>query len=79
LTRRVDRAALTRSGAWWLPTGPARGGCLQSGPPDLDVGHCRLNLAVLFGADRAEKFRLAYDAEADRAVDPWGDLHALAS
>jgi hypothetical protein len=33
--------------------------------------HCRLNLAVLFGADWAERFRLAYQAEAGRAIDPW--------
>ena len=51
----------------------------STGPPDLDVGHCRLNLAVLFGADVAEKFRLAYEAEAGRTVDPWLDLHAIAA
>ncbi len=51
----------------------------STGPPDIDVGHCRLNLAVLFGAGWAERFRLAYEAEAGRAVDPWWDLHALAS
>jgi aminoglycoside phosphotransferase (APT) family kinase protein len=50
-----------------------------SGPPDIDTGHCRLNLAVLFGADWAERFRLAYEASAGRRVDPWWDLHALAS
>lgn len=49
-----------------------------TGPADLDIGHCRLNLAVLFGADRAERLRLAYEAEAGRAVDPWWDLYALA-
>jgi len=51
----------------------------STGPPDLDVGHCRLNLAVLFGADVAERFRLAYEAEAGRAVDPWWDLQAIAA
>lgn len=50
-----------------------------SGPPDIDIGHCRLNLAVLFGADWAERFRLAYEARAGRRVDPWWDLYALAS
>ncbi|MCW2936210.1 MAG: hypothetical protein JWM19_7172 [Actinomycetia bacterium] len=45
-----------------------------TGPADFDVGHCRLNLAVLFGADWAERLRLAYEAEAGRAVDPWWDL-----
>ena len=48
-----------------------------TGPADFDLGHCRLNLAVLFGADRAERLRLAYEAEAGRAVDPWWDLYAL--
>jgi len=50
-----------------------------SGPPDIDVGHCRLNLAVLFGADWAERFRHAYEARAARRVDPWWDLYAIAS
>jgi aminoglycoside phosphotransferase (APT) family kinase protein len=50
-----------------------------TGPPDIDTGHCRLNLAVLFGADWAERFRLAYEARAGRRVDPWWDLYALAS
>ena len=48
-----------------------------TGPADFDAGHCRLNLAVLFGADWAERFRLAYEAEAGRAVHPWWDLYAL--
>jgi aminoglycoside phosphotransferase (APT) family kinase protein len=54
-------------------------GMASAGPPDIDLGHCRLNLAVLFGADRAERLRLAYEAEAGRVVDPWWDLHAIAS
>ena len=48
-----------------------------TGPADFDIGHCRLNLAVLFGADWAERLRLAYEAEAGRAVDPWWDLYAI--
>jgi hypothetical protein len=48
------------------------------GPPEVDVGHCRLNLAVLYSADRAERFRLAYEAETGRSTDPWWDLLALA-
>ena len=47
-----------------------------TGPADFDTGHCRLNLAVLFGAERAERFRLAYEAEAGHATDPWWDLYA---
>lgn len=60
-------------------TGVVDWGNASSGPPDLDVGHCRLNLAVLYGPDRAERFRTAYEARAGRAVDPWWDLDALAS
>jgi aminoglycoside phosphotransferase (APT) family kinase protein len=48
-----------------------------TGPADFDIGHCRLNLAVLFGADWAERLRLAYEAEAGRAIDPWWDLYAV--
>jgi aminoglycoside phosphotransferase len=48
-----------------------------TGPADFDLGHGRLNLAVLFGAGRAELLRLAYEAEAGRAVDPWWDLYAI--
>ena len=60
-------------------TGVVDWGAASTEPPSADVGHCRLNLAVLFGADRAERFRLAYQAEAGRSVDPWWDLHALAA
>jgi aminoglycoside phosphotransferase (APT) family kinase protein len=49
-----------------------------TGPPDVDVGHCQLNLAVLFGVDVAERFRRSYEAEAGRAVDPWWELHEIA-
>jgi aminoglycoside phosphotransferase (APT) family kinase protein len=48
-----------------------------TGPADFDTGHCRLNLAVLFGADWAERLRLAYEAEAGRGTDPWWDLYAV--
>jgi aminoglycoside phosphotransferase (APT) family kinase protein len=50
-----------------------------TGPPALDVGHCRLNLAVLFSAEWAERFRLAYEAETGRTVDPRWDITALLS
>jgi aminoglycoside phosphotransferase (APT) family kinase protein len=60
-------------------TGVVDWGSAASGPPDIDVGHCRLNLAVLFGADWAERFRTAYEERAGRRVDPWWDLYALAS
>ena len=49
------------------------------GPPEIDVGHCRLNLAVLFSADMADRFREIYQAESGRSLDPWWDVHALLS
>ena len=49
------------------------------GPPDVDIGHCRLNLTLLFSADVAERFRERYEAEAGRKVDPWWDVHSLLS
>ncbi|MEW6155534.1 MAG: phosphotransferase [Actinomycetota bacterium] len=50
-----------------------------SGPPDVDVGHCRLNLAVLFSPDLAEQFRRDYECHAGRTVDPTWDITALLS
>jgi aminoglycoside phosphotransferase (APT) family kinase protein len=50
-----------------------------AGPPGVDVGHCRLNLTLLFSAQVAERFREFYEAESGRAVDPYWDLHALLS
>jgi aminoglycoside phosphotransferase (APT) family kinase protein len=47
------------------------------GPPDIDVGLCRLNLTLLFSADVAERFRQMYEAEAGRKVDPRWDVHSL--
>ncbi len=47
--------------------------CVTS--PDLDVGHCRLNLTILYGYDRAEAFRHIYEAEAGQRTHPWWDLH----
>lgn len=46
-------------------------------PPDLDVGHCRLNLAVLYSVEIAERFRHVYESEAGRPVEPWWDVHQL--
>jgi aminoglycoside phosphotransferase (APT) family kinase protein len=60
-------------------TGVVDWGEASTGPPGIDVGHCRLNLAVLFGPDWAERFRQAYEAETGWRVDAWWDLHALAS
>jgi aminoglycoside phosphotransferase (APT) family kinase protein len=44
------------------------------GPADMDVGHCRLNLAVLYSAELAADFLAAYEAEAGRRVDRYWDL-----
>jgi aminoglycoside phosphotransferase len=44
---------------------------------DVDTAHCRLNLAVLFSIEHAERFRLCYEAESRRKVDPWWDLRGL--
>jgi aminoglycoside phosphotransferase (APT) family kinase protein len=47
------------------------------GPSGLDTGRCRLNLAVLFSVEWAERFRVAYESEAGRPLDPWWDLYSL--
>jgi len=41
------------------------------GPPEVDVGHCRLNLTVLFSADVADRFLAIYEAESGQRVDAW--------
>jgi aminoglycoside phosphotransferase (APT) family kinase protein len=51
----------------------------STGPREIDLGHCRLNLAVLHGADWAEQFRHIYEAETSTSLHPWWDLHASAS
>ena len=45
--------------------------------PDIDVAHCRLNLAVLFSPDHSERFRLAYEAVAGRELEPWWDVRCI--
>lgn len=47
------------------------------GPREIDVGHCRLNLAVLFSVEWAERLRVAYEAETGHVLDPWWDIHAI--
>jgi aminoglycoside phosphotransferase (APT) family kinase protein len=49
------------------------------GPPEVDVGHCRLNLTVLFSAGVADRFRAIYEDESGHKVDTWWDVHALLS
>jgi len=53
------------------------GACI--GPPEVDVGHCRLNLTVLFSADVADRFLAMYEAESGQRVDARWDVHALLS
>lgn len=48
-----------------------------TGHPDRDVGHCRLNLAVLFSAEWAADFARAYQAEAGRSIDGWWDIYEI--
>jgi len=60
-------------------TGVVDWGGAGVGPSGIDVGHCRLNLTLLFSVEVAERFRELYEAEAGRAVDPYWDLHALLS
>ena len=42
-----------------------------------DVGHCRLNLAVLYAADAAERFLEVYQAESGYVVDRAVDVREL--
>jgi aminoglycoside phosphotransferase (APT) family kinase protein len=49
------------------------------GPPGIDVGHCRLNLTLLFSAAVADRFRAIYEAESGHKVDTFWDVHALLS
>lgn len=44
------------------------------GPQGIDVAHCRLNLAALFGPDAAAGFLLAWEAESGAEHDPRWDL-----
>lgn len=53
------------------------GACL--GPPGIDVGHCRLNLTLLFSAGVAERFRELYEEASGRPVDAGWDVQALLS
>jgi aminoglycoside phosphotransferase (APT) family kinase protein len=47
------------------------------GPADGDVGHCRVNLAVLYDAEWADEFLRIYESEAGRRVDPYWDIGVL--
>ncbi len=45
----------------------------SSGPRGIDVGHCRLNLATLFGVEVADRFLDAYRALDGAEHDPFWD------
>jgi aminoglycoside phosphotransferase (APT) family kinase protein len=49
------------------------------GPAGIDIGHCRINLALLFGTDTADKFLAAYQYHAGEAFtyDPYWDLLSI--
>lgn len=49
------------------------------GPAGIDVGHCRLNLAMLCGVSTADSFLTAYQSYAGEAFqyDPYWDLLSL--
>jgi aminoglycoside phosphotransferase (APT) family kinase protein len=49
----------------------------STGSPSMDVGHCRLNLAVLYSSERASRFLELYESASGRKVDPWWDVHEL--
>jgi hypothetical protein len=49
----------------------------QLGPAERDVGHCRLNLAVLYSVDAAERFLELYETEAGRFIDPIWELDRI--
>ncbi len=48
-----------------------------TGSRGSDVGHCRLNLAVLFGPGPAADYLAAYERAAGVTVDRRADLRAL--
>lgn len=48
------------------------------GPAGVDVGHCRINLALMYGPSTATKFLSAYQEAAPRFVyEPYWDLDTL--
>ena len=48
------------------------------GPRGMDVGHCRLNLAVLISAEAADRFLDFYEKSSGQPLDPFWDLYGLA-
>lgn len=52
---------------------------ISRGPRELDVGHCSLNLAMLFSPEWSEKFRSLYESVTAMTLNPWWELYALLS
>ena len=45
------------------------------GPPEIDLGHCRLNLVLLYGCEIAERFLTIYQSITDdKTYHPYWDL-----
>jgi aminoglycoside phosphotransferase (APT) family kinase protein len=49
----------------------------STGSPSMDLGHCRLNLSVLYSSDYAKRFLELYESTSGRRVEPWWDVHQL--
>lgn len=49
------------------------------GPAEVDVAHCRVNLALLMGLEAADGFLKAYEKQTRHPHDFWRDLNALAN
>ncbi|MFB5661175.1 phosphotransferase family protein [Alteribacillus sp. HJP-4] len=50
------------------------------GPAGIDIGHCRWNLAMMYGVETADAFLEAYQSEAGEATDiyhPYWDILSL--
>jgi len=59
-------------------TGVVDWGAPPPRPLDSDLGHCRLNLAALYGTEVADDFLARYTALTGRTVDPWHDVFEVA-
>jgi hypothetical protein len=49
------------------------------GPVEIDIGHCRVNLALLFGVESADQFLEAYQTLASGSFnyDPYWDVVSI--
>lgn len=49
----------------------------STGSPSFDVGHCRLNLAILYSDELAKRFLELYESISGRKVNAWRDVSEL--